>query len=172
MHDVRVINPLRHFLQQPVVPDIVKIGSQVKIENARLPLDYSLSDSLDRVMGCPLGPISKRPRLEIRLEDRFEYELQRTLHHSVADSRNRENADFAPVLRYFLSPRWEWLVGALVSARAEHPRLALRWPRRSLHLRPERRRFVWPPHTLCAVSPSCTRERIVPRNARTVQPSP
>src|SRR5215469_11839034 len=113
MHDVRVINPLRHFLQQPVVPDIVKIGSQVKIENARLPLDYSLSDSLDRVMRCPLGPISKRPRLEIRLEDRFEYELQRPLHHSVADSRNRENADFAPVLRYFLSPRWEWLVGAL-----------------------------------------------------------
>jgi hypothetical protein len=24
MHDVRVINPLSHFFQQPVVPDIVK----------------------------------------------------------------------------------------------------------------------------------------------------
>jgi len=25
--DVPVVNPLRHFLQQPVVPDVVKIGS-------------------------------------------------------------------------------------------------------------------------------------------------
>ena len=75
MHDVRVINPLSHFFQQPVVPDIVEVGSQVKVENARLPSDNCLSDSLDRVMCCPLGPIAKRSRLEIRLEDRLEYEL-------------------------------------------------------------------------------------------------
>ena len=67
MHDVPVINPLSYFLQQTVVPDVVEVGTQVKIENARLPLDYSLGDSLDRVMCCPLGPISKRSRLEIRL---------------------------------------------------------------------------------------------------------
>src|SRR5690242_16782830 len=64
MHDVRVLNPLCHFSQQPVVPDIVKVGSQVKIEDARLPLDNCLGYSLDRVMCCPLGPISKRSRLE------------------------------------------------------------------------------------------------------------
>ena len=29
MHDFRVINPLCHFFQQPVVPDIVKVGSHV-----------------------------------------------------------------------------------------------------------------------------------------------
>src|SRR6202007_2509607 len=40
MHDFRVINPLSHFFQQPAVPDIVKVGSQVDVENARLPLDY------------------------------------------------------------------------------------------------------------------------------------
>jgi hypothetical protein len=60
VHDVRVLNPLCHFSQQPVVPDIVKVGSQVKIEDARLPLDNCLGYSLDRVMRCPLGPISKR----------------------------------------------------------------------------------------------------------------
>src|SRR5271166_4521658 len=76
MHDVRVINPLCHFFQQPVVPDIVKVGSQVKVEDARLPLDNCLGYSLDRVMCFPLGPVSKRSRLEIRLEDRFEYELE------------------------------------------------------------------------------------------------
>src|SRR4051812_20977569 len=94
MHDLGVINPLSHFCQQPVVPDIVKVGPQVEVEDARLPLDYCLSHSLDRVLCCPLGPISKR--LEIRLEDRFEYELERALHHSVADRRNRKDADFAP----------------------------------------------------------------------------
>src|SRR3954469_24408096 len=107
MHDFGVINPLSHFCQQPVVPDIVKVGTQVEVEDARLPLDYCLSHSLDRVMG--FGRISKR--LELRLEDRFEYELERALHHAVADCRNRKDADFAPVLWYLLPPGWEWLVG-------------------------------------------------------------
>src|ERR1700757_877662 len=64
MHDVRVINPPRHFLQQPVMPDIVKVGPQVNVENPRLPLDYCFSHTLDCVMCCPLRPISVRPRLE------------------------------------------------------------------------------------------------------------
>src|SRR5438874_11809143 len=63
-------------------------------------------------MCCPLGPISIRPRLEVRLEHRFEDELERTLHHSVPDRRDRQDADFAPVFRYLLFPGWEWLVGA------------------------------------------------------------
>src|ERR1700756_2469569 len=111
MHDFRVIIPLSHFFQQPAVPDIVKVGSQVDVENARLPLDYCLSYPLDRVMCCPLGPISKRSRLEVRLEDRFEYEFERALHHPIPDRRYRKDADFAPILGYLLPPGWEWLVG-------------------------------------------------------------
>src|SRR5207244_6251971 len=112
MHDVLVVDPLSHFLQQPVMPDIVKVGSQIKVEDPRLPLSYCFSNSLDRVVCCPLGPISIRPRLEVRLEHRFEDELERTLHHSVPDRRDRQDADFAPVFRYLLLPGWEWLVGA------------------------------------------------------------
>src|SRR6516162_9014985 len=52
-------------------------------------LSYCFSHSLDRVVCCPLGPISIRPRLEVRLEHRFEDELERTLHHSVPDRRDR-----------------------------------------------------------------------------------
>src|SRR5689334_11724430 len=85
MHDVLVVDPLSHFLQQPVMPDIVKVGSQIKVEDPRLPLSYCFRHSLDRVVCCPLGPISIRPRLEVRLEHRFEDELERTLHHSVPD---------------------------------------------------------------------------------------
>src|SRR5215218_5847155 len=92
------------------MPNIVEIGAQIKVENARLPLDDCLSDPLDRVMSCPLGPISKRSRLEVRLEDRFEYELERTLHHPIPDRRYRKNADFAPVFRDLLPPGWKWLV--------------------------------------------------------------
>ena len=113
MHDVRVIDPLCHLLQQPVMPDVVKIGPQVKVKNTRLPFDYRLSHSLDRVMCCPLGPISKRSRLEVRLEDRLEDELERTLHHSVPDSRDRKHADFAPVFRYLVLPDRKRLVGTL-----------------------------------------------------------
>ena len=113
VHDVRVVNPLCHLLQQPVVPDVVEVGSQVKIENARLPLDYRFSHPLDRAMCCPLGSVSKRSRLEIRLEDRFEYELERALHHPVADRWNRKDTDFAPVLRDLLLSSWKWPVGAL-----------------------------------------------------------
>src|SRR5262249_36650508 len=112
VHDVRVVYPLRHFRQQPVVPNIVKVGAQIYVEDPRLPLDYRLGHSLDRIMCCPLGTISKRSRLEIRLEDRLEYELERALHHSVAGGRNRDDTDFAPIRRYLLPPRGWWRVVA------------------------------------------------------------
>ena len=111
VHDVRVVYPLRHFRQQPVVPNIVKVGAQINVEDPRLPPDYCLGNSLDRIMSCPLGTISKRSRLEIRLEDRLEYELERALHHSVTDRRNRKDADSAAILRYLLPPSREWRVG-------------------------------------------------------------
>src|SRR6516162_7871789 len=96
MHDVRVIYPPRHFLQQPVMPDIVKVGPQVNVENSCLPLDYGFSHSLDRVMCCPLGPITVRPRLEVSLEYRLEDELECPLHHPVPDRGYREDADLPP----------------------------------------------------------------------------
>src|SRR5204862_4685588 len=55
MHDVLVVDPLSHFLQQPVMPDIVKVGSQIKVEDPRLPLSYCFRHSLDRVVCCRLG---------------------------------------------------------------------------------------------------------------------
>jgi len=37
-----------------------------------------------RFMSCPLGTISKRSRLEVCLEDRLQYELERTLHLRIS----------------------------------------------------------------------------------------
>jgi hypothetical protein len=39
VHDVRVVDPPRHFRQQPVVPNIVKVGAQIEVEDPRLPPD-------------------------------------------------------------------------------------------------------------------------------------
>src|SRR5208337_2322721 len=46
------------------------------------------------------------------LEDRFQYELERTLRHPVADRRNRKDADLAAILRDFLLPRRQRRIGA------------------------------------------------------------
>src|SRR5271155_2452577 len=56
-------------------------------------------------------PIS---RMEVCLEDRLQYEFERTLYHPIPNRRNRKDADFAPVLRYFLLPSRQWHVVALI----------------------------------------------------------
>src|SRR5208337_1847557 len=96
-----------NFRQQPIVPDIVKVAAQVDVYNARLLLNDRSRHTVHRFMGCPLWTVSRRPRLEVRLEDWFQYQLERALHHSVADSRNRKDADLAPILRNFLPPGWQ-----------------------------------------------------------------
>src|SRR5256885_4831768 len=63
----RIADAVLHEAEHPFVTETPEVGSQVKVEDARLPLDNCLGYSLDRVMCCPLGPISKRSRLEIRL---------------------------------------------------------------------------------------------------------
>ena len=47
-----------------------------------------LGHPVDCFMRCPLGTISKRSRLEVCLEDRLQYELERPLHHAIPDCRN------------------------------------------------------------------------------------
>src|SRR5215469_3225403 len=103
-HHVVVIHSLRYLGQQPVMPNIVKIAAQVDVNNARLVLNDCSGHAVDRFTSCPLGTISKRAWLEVSLEDRLQYELERTLHHPIPDRRYRKNADLAAILRYLLPP--------------------------------------------------------------------
>src|SRR3954447_17070943 len=50
-------------------------------------------------MGRPLGPKSIRVRTKIRLEDRFQDQLQGALHQAVADTRNLKRSNFVISLR-------------------------------------------------------------------------
>src|SRR5580700_9851348 len=64
-------------------------------------------------MSCPLRTITIRSRLEVRLEDRLQYQLQRTLNHPIPDSRYRQHADFSSVLGYLTLPCFQWHIGTL-----------------------------------------------------------
>ena len=88
VHHIWIIHPPCYLGQQPVVPDIVKIAAQVNVYDVCLALKDGSGHAIDRFMSCPLGTISKRARLKVGLEDRLQYELERTLHHPVADRRN------------------------------------------------------------------------------------
>src|SRR5258708_1070313 len=84
---------------------IIKVGAEVDVNDSRLLLDNRLGYPVHRLMRCPFRTISIRPRLEIGFEDRLQNELECSLNHAVADSRNRKNADFlAPVLGNLLFP--------------------------------------------------------------------
>src|SRR5215467_9988693 len=63
--------------------NIVEVAAQIDINYARLILNNCLGYPVYRFMSCPIGSISKRSRLEVRLKDRLQYELERPLHHSA-----------------------------------------------------------------------------------------
>src|SRR5580658_1372962 len=87
------------------MPHVVKVGSQIKIDDAGFSAHNRLSHPVDRLMGCPFWPVAIGPRLKISFEDRLQDELKRTLNHAVTDRWNREDTDFiAPVLRDLLFP--------------------------------------------------------------------
>ena len=81
------------------MPDIVEKGTQVEVKNPSLAVHNRQRDSFHRLMGRPLRPVAIRPRLEIGLEDGLKDELECALSHTVADGRNRQDADtFASAL--------------------------------------------------------------------------
>src|ERR1700682_947293 len=84
--------------------DIVEIAAQVDVYDACLVLNDRSRHTVHRFMSCPLRSVSERPRLEVRLEDRFQYELERTLRHP--------DADLAAILRDFLPPGRQRRIGA------------------------------------------------------------
>ena len=88
--------------------DIVEIAAQVDVDDARLLLNDRSRHQVYRFMSCPLGTVTKRPRLEVRLEDRFQDELECAL-------TCVEYARFADDLVILIDahPRHDWLMTAV-----------------------------------------------------------
>jgi hypothetical protein len=57
-----------------------------------VPLIDRLVDAANRIERTPLGAIPVRRLVEVRFENRFEYQRRRGLYYPVADSRNTERA--------------------------------------------------------------------------------
>jgi hypothetical protein len=55
-----------------------------------------VDDDLQGVVRSPLGPKPERAGKHVRLEDRFQHDLQSSLHDTVADRRNRERSLLQP----------------------------------------------------------------------------
>src|SRR5215472_5680472 len=68
-HHLRILHPSGHLLQQEIMLDIVEVGSQVKIDDARLLFPDRLIHAKYRFMSRPLRSVAVRPRLEVCLED-------------------------------------------------------------------------------------------------------
>src|SRR5450759_3688134 len=85
--------------------NVIEVGPQINVNDSRLALHNRLSHPVHRLMRCPFRSVSIRSRLKISFEDRLQNELQSALNHTVADSRDRQDADFlAPVLGNLLLP--------------------------------------------------------------------
>src|SRR5215472_4306299 len=83
--------------------NVIEVGAKIEIDDARLARHNCLSHSVYRLMRCPFRSVSIRPGLEVSFEDRLQDELECPLDHTIADRRNRQNADFrAPMGRYVL----------------------------------------------------------------------
>src|SRR6201987_347440 len=104
MHDVAILNPSCYFREQQIMLNVIEVGFEIQVNDARLLFDNRLGHSSYGCMRSPIRAISIRPGLEVSFEDRLQDKLQRALDHAITDSRYRKNADFAPILRYFLLP--------------------------------------------------------------------
>jgi len=87
VQDLRILNPVRHLLNQPIVPDRVEVGGQIKIDHLRLALEDGRRHPRHRVMRVPLRSVAVRAVVKLRFTDRFHDELERPLHHAIPDGR-------------------------------------------------------------------------------------
>src|SRR6266850_1745724 len=77
---------------------VIKIGSQIQIDDFGLLFNDCLCYPVDRFMCRSFRSVSVRSCLEVRFEDRFQDEFECSLDHAITDGRDRENSDFSPSL--------------------------------------------------------------------------
>src|SRR5208283_3570413 len=108
--DGRTTDSLCHHLQQLVMLDVVKVGSQVEVDHPRLAEDNRLCYPSHCLVRRPFGAVPVRARLEVGLEDRLENEFDGPLHHTVPNRRNLEHSLSATALRYGVLTGRQWTI--------------------------------------------------------------
>ena len=85
-------DPSTHPVHQGRVVDGVEARLDVRVQHPPVAPGAEQVDLGDRVLGPPPGPEPVGDRLEVGLEDRFQHQLQRRLHHPVGDGRDAQPA--------------------------------------------------------------------------------
>ena len=70
-HHPRIVDSFGYLLEKQVMPNMIKVGLEVHIDDLGFVAHHCLGYQVDCRLGSPLGSISIRPRLEIRLKDRL-----------------------------------------------------------------------------------------------------
>jgi len=101
-----ILDPRPEAVHQSRMINFVETGSDVALQ---YPLVIAgpggeEMDFGDRVLRTPVRTEPVRARLEIRLEDGFEHQLQACLDHAVSDGGNAEFPEFPIRLRYHYLP--------------------------------------------------------------------
>jgi site-specific DNA recombinase len=94
-----VLDPCPDAAHQGDMPDLVKTCLDVRFQYPLVPGGGEVADLGDRVVLTPAGAEPVRERLEIRLEDGFEHQLQGRLDDPVLHGRYPELAEPAAFLR-------------------------------------------------------------------------
>ncbi len=103
-----VLDPAAHPVHQGHVVDGVKARLDVRIQHPAVTLGAEVVDLGDRVVCAPLGPEPVGDRLEVGLEDGFQHQFQRRLHHPVG--HGRDGVFILPLLQsgFGVVRRGEW----------------------------------------------------------------
>jgi site-specific DNA recombinase len=94
-HHLIIPDSLRDLREQQIMLNAVKVGAQIKVNDAGLLPDNRLSHSVYRLMGRSLRSVSVRSRLKIRFKNQFQDQLECSLHHPITDRGYREDADLS-----------------------------------------------------------------------------
>ncbi len=90
-----VPDPSAHPAKQRGVVDVVEARLDVALHHPLVASGGEVVDLGERVMGASARAEPVRARLEVRLEDGFEHQLQRGLDHAVPDGRDAKPAPLA-----------------------------------------------------------------------------
>jgi site-specific DNA recombinase len=95
-----VRHPVPHPAHQHGVVDGVETRLDVGVQHPLVSLGAEQMYLGDRVVRPPPGPETVRDRQEAGLEDRFQHQLQRRLHHPVGDGGDAEPAHLPAAARF------------------------------------------------------------------------
>ena len=87
--DALVPDPMSHPVHQGRVVDRVEARLDVRLQHPAVTVVVEVVDLSDRVLGPALRAETIGSRVEVRLEDRVEHQLQGRLHDPVSNGRDR-----------------------------------------------------------------------------------